>query len=63
MKDKIEVYNTSTGEVITDRWEYFIFEGMVFKDNGEVYESQQSCISFEDFIVECPHLSWRVIST
>ena len=58
---EIEIYNTVTGEIKTEGGTYFIIDGSVYRDNGRGCESQEAYVTFDDFIVECPHLDWRIV--
>ena len=61
MKGKIEIYNTATFNIMTDEVAYFVMDGYVFRDNNYTYESQEAVVGFEDCIVKCPHLDWRIV--
>lgn len=58
---RIEFYTIETGEA-TSVTNYFIMYDRVWIDNECATESQCEMVEFEDFIKECPHIGWRVIS-
>lgn len=59
---KIEYYNVNNSEVIEEPNDFFILNGSeVWSDNGKTFESQCSVIGFEDCIMECKNISWRII--
>ncbi|RUR69033.1 hypothetical protein EJP67_18405 [Variovorax guangxiensis] len=58
---KIEFFVKATGEAApVDRFDYFIRDGAVWRDNFRTCESQMAVVGFEDFIMECPEIGWRV---
>ena len=60
---KIEFYNKKTMEKL-DPEDYFILNGdEVWRNNHQYWESQASCISFEDCIEKCdPDLiGWSIV--
>ena len=57
---EIEFYNIESGEVIPSG-DHFVMYNRVWCDNYESYESQEPTVSFDDFIVEQPHIGWRVV--
>lgn len=60
----IEFFKKDTGEVLKDTNDfYFVMNNVVYCDNGKSYESQCGTVSFDDFVVECPELGWRIKNT
>lgn len=60
---KIEFYDVTTGNTIEDKYGmYFIRgNGEVWADNGNYWESQSASIGFDDCIIHCPNVGWRII--
>jgi hypothetical protein len=59
----IEFYDIKTG-AITDKFEYFVLRNNeVWRDNFKTFESQCAVVEFEDFIIKCEGVGWRVIDT
>ena len=60
----IEFYHRSTGEVIRaveDKSSYIILhDGTVCRYSITSFESEETDLTFGNFIQECPHIWWRV---
>jgi hypothetical protein len=57
----IEFYEKESGEVVPTG-DYFILNGSeVWRDNYNSYESQSTTIGFDDCIIDCPSIGWRVV--
>ena len=60
---RIEFYKKETGEAVPTG-DYFILNGdEVWSDNYETYESQEPSIGFDDCVVKCDQIGWRVTNT
>lgn len=59
----IEFYDINTGEVVDNKYDMFFVRGNgeVWADNGNYWESQSASIGFEDCVVRCPNIGWRVV--
>ena len=59
---EIEFYKEITGEILegTNDW-FFVMNDEVYRNNGETCESQAAVVGFDDFIIKCPDIGWRVI--
>jgi len=61
MTNRIEFYNKETTLTVNTE-DYFVLNGNeVWRDNEHTYESQCAVVSFENFIVRCEDIGWRVI--
>lgn len=59
---KIQFYRKDNGTILTDTDDfYFVMNDEVYCDNGKSYESQEPTVQFEDFIMKCPELGWRIV--
>ena len=56
----IEFFNRITGASIKPAG-HFVMDNVVWRDNFESYESQSAAVGFDDFVVECPDIGWRVV--
>lgn len=60
---KIEFFYKETGEVMDGSSDdHFVMGDEVYRNNQWVTESQEAAVDFDDFITECVHLGWRVMS-
>jgi len=58
---KIEFFVKKTGSILNPfTYSLFVMNDVVYRDNGHRCESQPNVVSFEDFIVCCPEVDWRV---
>ena len=58
---RIEFFNRETG-LVDERHDYFVLCGNeVWRDNYETCESQCAVVGFDDFIMKCPEIDWRVV--
>lgn len=59
---EIEFYKKKTGNAV-DANDYFVLDGSeVWADNYKVMESQSAAVTFDDFIIRCEDIGWRVIN-
>jgi hypothetical protein len=60
---RIEYYKKETGEAVPTG-DYFVLNGdEVWCNNYQYYESQEPSISFDDCVVKCEEISWRLADT
>ncbi len=60
---RIEFYKKDTGEAVPTG-DYFVLNGNeVWCDNYEYYESQSASIGFDDCVVKCDQIGWRIADT
>lgn len=62
---RIEFFYKETGKEINPDMvfgdDYFVMQDKVYRNNQQYFESQPGCVGFFDFIMECPHVGWRVV--
>ena len=50
------------GNLVENQSDYFILaDGSVWRDNYAWFESQAACVSFENFVVKCKNVQWRIV--
>lgn len=57
----IEFFDKLSGNAVNNHT-FFVMDNKVYRDNYSSCESQQATVSFDDFIVECPDVDWRVVA-
>lgn len=59
---KLEIFNKYTGAIVTSPRDYYVAaDGVVWKDNYRSVESSAMVAVLEDFLEECPRLTWRMV--
>lgn len=61
MNHEIRFFVKATNEAAPRGFDYFIRDdGTVWRDNYQTCESQCAVVGFEDFIMPCPEIGWKV---